>query len=1223
MGAPMTETLAAAPGLKAGTRLAFAGVLAALLLGGLWFYESERRRLQSEAEANLEAIAKLKVEQIVQWRTERRSGGLVIMDDPALAAGLARLLTEKGRGAADPLLLSHLRTLQRAYGYDGVLLADAAGIVRLSLSGSVGPLHDEAARALAEAIRTRAPVLTDIHAGPAGRPAHIDLVAPIWAGAHAEAAGAVVLRSDAQNFLYPLIQAWPLPSVSAETLLVRRDGDAALFLNPLRYRSDAALTLRIPLSHRDVPAVLAIGGMEGVVRGNDYRGVPVFSYLRRVPGSAWFIVAKVDTSEILAGWRGRSKLLVGLLLAALGAALAILFALSQRSVAEHLRARLRVEAERAEAEERFRLFFDSAPIGKSMTAADGQLMRVNPAFCEMLGYTAEEMQRLSFASITHPDDLAESREGVRAMLAGERDAWDTQKRYLAKDGRPVWTHVTTRLARGSRGEPLYFLTHILDIDDRKRAEQRLSDLSARQEAILAAVPDIIMEVDNSKTYTWANRAGLEFFGEDAIGREAAHYFVGEQDTYGVVRPLFMGSEDVLYVESWQRRRDGEKRLLAWWCRVLKDDNGNVTGALSSARDITEQRRAEEALRESEERFRRIFEDGPLGMATVGTDFRFQRVNAAFCHMVGYDEAELTALTFRDLTHPDNVTTDVASVQRLLAGETQRYQTEKRYVRKDGGIVWGRVIVAVNRDETGRPLHLLAMIEDVTERRQAQNALQESERRLRRFYESGLLGVIYWNMHGQITDANDRFLEMVGYTRDELKSGQIDWLHMTPPEYRHLDELSVVELKATGVNKAPFEKEYIRKDGTRVPILLAGAMLDDACSEGVAFVLDVTERKRAEEALRESEAFTRAVLDNLPVGIAVNSVDPAVEFNYMNDKFPGFYRTTREKLMHPDAFWEATYEDADFRAAMRKRVLDDCATRDPDRMHWEDVPISRRGEETTYVSARNIPVPGRPLMISTTWDVTARKRAENEVRRLNEELEQRVRERTAELEAANKELESFAYSVSHDLRAPLRGIDGWSLALLEDHGDRLGDEAREQLQRVRSEAQGMGRLIDDLLRLSRVARAPMQRAPVDLSTLAHNVVARLRAGQTQRQVEVVIQPGLTAEGDGALLGIVLTNLLENAWKFTSTRARARIELGRAEVDGHAAFFVRDNGVGFDMAFSPKLFGAFQRLHKASEFPGTGIGLASVQRIVRRHGGRAWTEAEVDRGATFYFTLEGDA
>ena len=217
------------------------------------------------------------------------------------------------------------------------------------------------------------------------------------------------------------------------------------------------------------------------------------------------------------------------------------------------------------------------------------------------------------------------------------------------------------------------------------------------------------------------------------------------------------------------------------------------------------------------------------------------------------------------------------------------------------------------------------------------------------------------------------------------------------------------------------------------------------------------------------------------------------------------------------------------------------------------------------------------------------------------------------------MESFAYSVSHDLRAPLRGIDGWSLALVEDFGAQLDEEARHYLGRVRSEAQRMGQLIDDLLRLSRVTRAALDRDSVDLTAMARSIADNLREIHADRQIEFAVQPGLTAYGDARLLEVVLTNLLNNAAKFTGKQAEARIEVGRTENGGKPAFYVRDNGAGFDMAYARSLFGPFQRLHRSSEFPGTGIGLATVQRIVHRHGGRVWAEAQVGRGATFYFTL----
>jgi light-regulated signal transduction histidine kinase (bacteriophytochrome) len=251
----------------------------------------------------------------------------------------------------------------------------------------------------------------------------------------------------------------------------------------------------------------------------------------------------------------------------------------------------------------------------------------------------------------------------------------------------------------------------------------------------------------------------------------------------------------------------------------------------------------------------------------------------------------------------------------------------------------------------------------------------------------------------------------------------------------------------------------------------------------------------------------------------------------------------------------------------------------------------------------------------------RRRAEQEVRTLNSELERRVSDRTAQLAEANKELEAFSYSVSHDLKSPLRAIEGFSLGILEDYGDKIPVDARDSLLRVRKASLRMSQLIEDLLDLSRVTRAELNPRPVDLSSIAREITADLQKESPGRDVTIVIADGVRAIGDDKLLRIALENLLGNAFKFTSKHARARIEFGTAPTDdGRTTYFVRDDGAGFDMRYSgSKLFGTFQRMHKDSDFAGTGVGLSTVRRIINRHGGRIWAEGAVEQGATFYFTL----
>jgi light-regulated signal transduction histidine kinase (bacteriophytochrome) len=265
-----------------------------------------------------------------------------------------------------------------------------------------------------------------------------------------------------------------------------------------------------------------------------------------------------------------------------------------------------------------------------------------------------------------------------------------------------------------------------------------------------------------------------------------------------------------------------------------------------------------------------------------------------------------------------------------------------------------------------------------------------------------------------------------------------------------------------------------------------------------------------------------------------------------------------------------------------------------------------------------------VLVATMLGLGARRRAEAKAQLVaaNAELEQRVNERTQQLRVSNDELEAFVYSVSHDLRAPLRSMNGFSHLLLQDYSTQLDEQGRHYLLRMREGAQRMGRMIDELLQISRIARSEVRREQVDLSSLAHQIASELQSSEPDRLVHFEIADGLTASGDPELIRIALENLLSNAWKFTSQHEHATIEVGETKHDGHREFFVRDDGAGFDMEYAKQLFRPFQRLHRTEEFSGTGIGLASVKRIVARHGGHIRGQGQVEHGATFTFTLEPD-
>jgi PAS domain S-box-containing protein len=402
------------------------------------------------------------------------------------------------------------------------------------------------------------------------------------------------------------------------------------------------------------------------------------------------------------------------------------------AVIQHIDITQRKQAEQAikESEDRYRTIIENSEDAILLTALDGKIIQTNPAACRIFGRTKAEIIQVGREGVIDATDL---RLPVALEERKRTGRFRGELTLLRRNGQSFPGEIASTVFRDKDGQVRTSMI-IRDITERKRAEEAIQALSLRQEAIIAAIPDIIMEVDNNKKFTWGNRRGLEFFGEDVIGREASFYFEGKQDTYNIVKPLFNGDESTYYVESWQRRKDGKKRLLAWWCRVLKDEDGNVRGALSSARDITERQQAEEKLQESEERLKAIVFNAPIGIAVSGEDRRFLSANNAFCTILGYTENELQKMTFRDITYVDDLNESAKIMDDLDANRISSFSLEKRYIKKDGSVIHGRVTVNALRDENGKPHLYIAELEDITEHLR----LEEEQQKLDKIESTSLL-----------------------------------------------------------------------------------------------------------------------------------------------------------------------------------------------------------------------------------------------------------------------------------------------------------------------------------------------------------------------------------------------------------------------------------------------------------------------------------------------------
>ncbi|MBI5919787.1 MAG: PAS domain S-box protein [Nitrosomonadales bacterium] len=638
-----------------------------------------------------------------------------------------------------------------------------------------------------------------------------------------------------------------------------------------------------------------------------------------------------------------------------------------------------------------------------------------------------------------------------------------------------------------------------------------------------------------------------------------------------------------------------------------DEITKLADSLNQMLDV--QARNEKQLRSASRYTRTLIEASLDPLVTISADGKITDVNQATEKVTGCERAELIGTDFSDyFTEPVQAR---RGYQRVFTeGYVTDYPLALRH--RDGHITDVMYNASVYRNETGEVLGVFAAARDITEHKRAEAIRTQ----LAALVESSNDAIIGKTTDGIITSWNKGAERIYGYTADEVIGKHITML--APPSH-HAEIREFLEQICKGETVVNYESERIRKDGGPIQIALTLSPIQDASGtiSGISTIArDITERKKAEMELRE--------LNNDFVTLLENTGD-FIYFKDHDSRFRFCSQTLARITGH-----------ASWRDMIGKHDLE-VFPEDTARVYYEEeLPIFREGRPLLNKTDLYYDAQGRPGWVNTNkWpvfgedgktvvgifgisrDITELKLAEEKIIELNRDLEQRVDERTAQLEAANKELEAFSYSVSHDLRTPLRAIDGFSRILLEDYVDRLDAEGQRLLNVVRDNTKRMSQLIDDILQFSRTGRLELSPVEIDMDRMAHEVAEELMPADSQLKLEIESLP--PGRGDRAMMHQVFVNLLSNAIKFSRTQKAPAIRVGCTIEGAEAVYYVRDNGVGFDMQYAGKLFGVFQRLHGVTEFEGTGIGLAIVKRIVTRHGGRVWAEGRVNEGATIYFAL----
>ncbi|MFW9812503.1 MAG: PAS domain S-box protein [Candidatus Thorarchaeota archaeon] len=930
---------------------------------------------------------------------------------------------------------------------------------------------------------------------------------------------------------------------------------------------------------------------------------------------------------------------------------------------------MKQDEERRTSETRYRALFEEGNDGVLLFDLEGKVLQVNTKGSELLGYDdPQDLVGMPF-SVTVPEtELAESISRFEALMDGI-SLPIFERMMLRRDGEEIAVEQNVSLVKDDEANPIHIQNVFRNITERKRTQAALDETRERYELALRGA--------DLGVWDWNAEKDVMIFSDRWA--EILGYKVDEIEPSYAGWEKLVHPEDIELMETrWNAHVDGisdfyssEHRMMTKtgeWKWVLErgkvvelNDEGGTKRATGTLLDITDRIEAEHLLREQESRYRTIVEQSLMGIVILPEgpmDIVF--ANKKFAEILGYSSGELLDMdseTISEIIHQEDRDKLLNYLRECLRKSLTGSPIQVRMRHKDGSQIWTEVSAGGIEYSGMRAVQVSIL--DITKRYEAEMALRRERNLFRRLTECAI----------QVKDTSELSRELLNTIIKSLdfdfgtfriyneKKNVLQYSALLGTQIEDtIDELPVDEefakqyiivysalsksaMYISDLGKESLDASYLGRlrDLNATSVLVIPILDDDTNLLGVLSLANrtqrifsdadkkffpaianilgaVLERKKAEEALLISERRYRELLTHMSEGIGIVGLDECILF--VNNSFAELLGYSSEELIGTSILDLIHPEDVE-------KVLSQTEIRRQGETSTYTHRFIRKNSEVRTVRVSAVPSRDDSGQVSGTvaiiTDITERLKAELEIQRLNEGLARKIEERTAELAAANKELEAFSYSVSHDLRAPLRTIDGFSQALLEDYSESLDDTGQDFLRRVRAAAKQMGSLIEDLLVLSRVTRAEMDRTYVDLSEIAKSHIEELRNIDPEREVDIEIDDSLSVRCDRRLIKLVIQNLLDNAWKFTNRTPNAKIVFGSIEEDGESHFYIKDNGAGFDMSYSDKLFVPFQRLHSVDDFEGSGIGLATVQRVINRHGGKVWAESVVDKGSTFYFTI----